>query len=84
MTVLGDDFSQFAVAYGDGQWADLANEPMIGASIDRAVFLPFGTRQGNPTIELLVRTERGLYVHANTTWALWQAATTVFAGWAKR
>lgn len=79
-----DKGMRLAVAYGDGQWADLGGEQIEGGRFERAVFLPFGTRLGNPTVELLVRTRSGLLVHANTTWALWSQATDLFERWAAR
>lgn len=75
---------QLACSYGDGKWADLAHQHIEGGRLERAAFLPFGTANGNPTVEILVRTEAGLFVHANTTYALWKASADVFSHWERR
>lgn len=80
-TILGAGGQQMAVGYGDGQWDDLAGQTIESGRLERVVYLPFGTVMGNPTVEVLVRTEGGLLVHANTTWALWRSTTEVLTQW---
>jgi hypothetical protein len=73
------------LSYGEGTWGDLADTglALVSGRMERVAFLPFGTQQGNPTVEVLVRTRGGLLVHANTTWALWDTATTAMHEWRK-
>ena len=73
------DGSVLVVGIGDGVWADITRPFTFTGRIIRAALLPGGTRDGNPTVEILVELADGRLVHANTTWRLWQGMTNVFA-----
>ena len=79
--VIGTGGQQLILSYGDGGWADLAGKELVPGRMERAAFLRFGTQKGNPTVELLVRTDSGLLVHCNTTWALFRGASQLFEHW---
>lgn len=70
--------TQIIIGVGAGVWADLSDDVAFGGRIERAALLPNGTRDGKPTVELLIRISDGSLVHANTTWRLWQAMTNAF------
>jgi hypothetical protein len=72
------DGTELSVGVGDGAWADIAEPVEFRGRIERVVLLRGGTRDGNPTVEVLIRTTDGRLVHANTTWRLWQGATRAF------
>lgn len=71
------DGTEVVIGVGDGVWADVGEIGHRGR-IERMALLPGGTRDGNPTVEVLVRLSDGSLAHANTTWRLWQATTNAF------
>lgn len=75
--------TQITLEYGDGVWSDLTDHVYSG-EVDRVAFLPFGTQQGNPTMELLVRDENGILVHATVPWTMWKSMTEVCSRWERR
>lgn len=75
---MSDDQTEVVVGIGAGAWDDLTESIDEGGRVVRAALLPVGTRDGNPTVELLIRCTDGRLIHANTTWRLWQAMTNVF------
>lgn len=80
-TTMGDHDQTLTVQYGERAWDDLDGEGVIGGRVERAVLLPFGTNNGNHSVELLIRTRDGQLVHANTTYALFKGCAEVFAHW---
>jgi hypothetical protein len=78
-TTHEDEGTTILIGIGDGVWEDLSQPVDNMGSIERIALLPFGTRDGNPTVEVLIRLFDGRLVHANTTWRLWQETTRAFA-----
>lgn len=78
-----DSGTRIIVGRGDGAWADVENIHMTGR-IERVVMLPFGTTKGNPSVEMLIRTDDDTLIHANTTLALFEAMAKLFAEWKDR
>lgn len=81
---IADVYDSINVSHGDEAWADLAADTIADtAHIERAAMLPFGTRNGSPTVNLLVRTKDGdALVHVTVTLAAWQTMSHVFQQWA--
>lgn len=78
------DLTALGVTLGPGTWDDIEGVIELRATLRRVTFLRAGTRKGNPSVELLFQLPDGRYVHASTTWALWQGATMVFTQEAER
>lgn len=79
---LGEGQQQLAVSMGDNCWSDLNSDDIAATGrIERVALLPMGTRNGNASVEILVRTKDGDLIHANTTFALWENATAMMWRW---
>jgi hypothetical protein len=66
------------ITVGAGTWNDIETESILEATLERITLLPEGTKKGRDSVELLFRLEDGRYVHASTTYALWQGASSIF------